>query len=137
MGAAMKKQAAILFLRNSFPRLKPQPCMVCGKYRSIAHMHHVIPISEMAEYLEKYNVDVFEAVHLNLTVVWLCPNHHALWHKTRVAGADRAEAFADLSRAELEGFQRIDDIESRAANEFIEFVFGLPGVSPFKERNHD
>ena len=65
-------------LRGMTPRGERQPCFVCGKYRPITHLHHVIPVDDLARLVVKRQL---YGVNLYMPTVWLCPNHHALWHK--------------------------------------------------------
>lgn len=46
-------------------------CHVCGKWRDIAHAHHVVPLA--AQYDRGFGVPDHQHV-------WLCPNHHAVLH---------------------------------------------------------
>jgi len=54
--------------RRNFRPGKRQPCAICGKYRSLAQAHHLIPLSKQ------------EGDSPNQAFVWLCPNHHAAVH---------------------------------------------------------
>jgi hypothetical protein len=57
--------------RGAFEPSEKRPCQVCHKYQSVAHAHHLFPLSWQAGLgLEKPD-------HSH---VWLCPTHHALVH---------------------------------------------------------
>lgn len=57
--------------RATFAPGKREPCAACGKYVSIAHAHHVIPLAK--QWAERRLV-------VDHSHVWLCPNHHAVVH---------------------------------------------------------
>ena len=46
-------------------------CHVCGKFRSITHAHHVVPLTAQYDRGFEYPDQEF---------VWLCPNHHTMIH---------------------------------------------------------
>jgi len=58
-------------VRADFNPGEREPCAVCGKYRSLAHAHHIVPLARQHG-MEKSAVD-----HRH---VWLCPTHHAAVH---------------------------------------------------------
>ncbi len=57
--------------RKSFNAGEKQACHVCEKYKSVAHAHHIIPLS--------IQFDLGFPLP-DQSYVWLCPNHHALAH---------------------------------------------------------
>lgn len=57
-----------------------QPCAVCGKYKSITEVHHIIPASKLADIFIEHNVNIDILMKLDVLLIWLCPNHHALFH---------------------------------------------------------
>ena len=61
----------ILKARLNFDPGKPDNCHICGRYKSITHAHHIIPLAM------QFNRGF--AIPDN-TFVWLCPNHHAAIH---------------------------------------------------------
>lgn len=67
----VEREAWILVARRIFDPGERQPCFVCGKFKSIAQAHHVIPLT--AQYDRGFELPDGE-------FVWLCPNHHAMAH---------------------------------------------------------
>lgn len=68
-------------IRDLFPPPKQkEPCWVCGKYKSISHAHHVIPVSEIARLCAGANIPLSLLPQLPIRYIWLCPNHHAIFH---------------------------------------------------------
>src|SRR6478609_5628782 len=60
-------------------RLKPmkrEDCLVCGKWREITVLHHILPVAVARQY---EHVDT-GLVACAKSAVWLCPNHHAMVH---------------------------------------------------------
>lgn len=57
--------------RRLFDPGERAPCWVCGKFKSIAQAHHVVPLTAQYDRGFKYPDQEF---------VWLCPNHHAMAH---------------------------------------------------------
>lgn len=57
--------------RESFHPGDPEPCAVCGKYKDVAHAHHLTPLHTQADHGVKVADQAF---------VWLCPTHHAAIH---------------------------------------------------------
>ncbi|MEI9804065.1 MAG: hypothetical protein WDN48_05875 [Pseudolabrys sp.] len=66
-----RKDAWIAQARKAFSPSYKESCAVCGKFKSIAHAHHVVPLSE------QYDRGFEEPDQEH---VWLCPNHHAIIH---------------------------------------------------------
>lgn len=64
-------------LRQITSRKEQEACFVCDKYKAITHLHHVVPVNEMAAFIIKH--DLFD-VPVPLPTIWLCPNHHAILH---------------------------------------------------------
>lgn len=65
------RQAWLMAARLIFKVGKRQPCFVCGKFQSITHAHHVIPLA--AQYQRGFVLPDSEHE-------WLCPTHHAILH---------------------------------------------------------
>lgn len=65
------RDAWIGLARKLFSPGEREPCCVCGKFKSIAQAHHVIPLTEQFD--RGFKVPDGE-------YVWLCPNHHAMVH---------------------------------------------------------
>lgn len=57
--------------RKLFVAGERQPCAVCGKFSSLTHAHHVIPLALQAQR---------DRMTVNHEHVWLCPTHHAAVH---------------------------------------------------------
>ncbi len=84
--------------RASFSPGQRQPCAVCGKYRSLTHAHHIVPLACQT------------GAHPNHEYVWLCPTHHAAVHlliAQALSSRDRAgrwqiEMICEMEAAEFE-----------------------------------
>lgn len=57
--------------RKSFVASDRKPCLVCGKFESLAHAHHVTPLAMQHDH------GLAQPDHAH---VWLCPSHHAAVH---------------------------------------------------------
>lgn len=111
-----ERQIWIAAARRIFVPGDREPCWVCGKFKSIAQAHHVVPLT--AQYDRGFEVPDGE-------YLWLCPNHHAMAHmfipddgrslerRTMRARTDRAAPLhQDLSEPE---FEKILEIMRRSA----------------------
>lgn len=84
--------------RAAFRPGERQPCEVCGKYKSLAQAHHVVPLAQ------QYGADSLNHEH-----VWLCPTHHSAIHilisqstaRRLKAGRSQIEMLNELEHAEL------------------------------------
>lgn len=74
-----EKSRAIIMkeIRQLTKRVEKESCAVCGEHKQISHLHHIIPVSVLADYILHY--DLFD-VDIPNPVVSLCPNHHAYYH---------------------------------------------------------
>lgn len=68
---AVERNIWIAASRQIFQPGERHPCWVCGKFKSVAQAHHVIPLAAQYDRGFKYPDQEF---------VWLCPNHHAMTH---------------------------------------------------------
>jgi hypothetical protein len=57
-----------------------QPCYVCSKHPLITEYHHLIPVAQIADYMERTGNYKYPS-----PMVWLCPNHHEYWHQLETA----------------------------------------------------
>lgn len=63
-------------LRKHRPKCdKGHPCFACGKHPYITHLHHVIPLTEVADLFNDHLVE-----KISIPTVWLCPNCHTYVH---------------------------------------------------------
>lgn len=111
----LERDAWIAASRMIFDPGERQPCYVCGKFKSIAQAHHVVPLSAQYDRGFKYP----DPEH-----VWLCPNHHTMAHRyilddnrslapaaMRARDRSMAALFPDLSEAE---FNKLMELMQRA-----------------------
>lgn len=125
----------LIRLMYSKPVDSRQPCLICGKYQAITHMHHVIPVSQMSKSLEKLNPDAkYLTANLKIRYVWLCPNHHALFHKfngrdgNELWGDARLELIEEIGWDEYKTMQVVFNIYQSAYDEFREiFITNYEG----------
>lgn len=54
-----------------------QSCYICGKYKPVCEAHHVLKVSRAIEIINQYEYQG----EITIRIVWLCPTHHALYHK--------------------------------------------------------
>lgn len=66
-----KIDSFIALARLQFNPGAKETCFVCNKYKSLAHAHHVVPLSIQA----KRGLTKPDQRH-----VWLCPTHHSAVH---------------------------------------------------------
>ena len=95
-----------------------QDCYICGSFKAITHCHHVVPVSEVANWCIKHDFDawIFPSVF-----IWLCPNHHTILHRIRKNNLD-CDMYSILNKSELIKLQEIDDIESEISSEAIKLA---------------
>lgn len=68
---AIERDIWVYAARRLFDPGKREACCVCGKFKSVAQAHHVVPLTTQYDRGFKYPDQEF---------VWLCPNHHAMAH---------------------------------------------------------
>lgn len=85
-GPAIEREIWIAVARRVFVPGERLACHVCGKFRSIAQAHHVVPLT--AQYDRGFQYPDHE-------FVWLCPNHHVMAHLF-IPGDDRSMAISAL-----------------------------------------
>jgi hypothetical protein len=90
-----------------------KPCQVCGKYRSLTHAHHLVPLSMQA---------ARRPLLPNHEHAWLCPTHHAAVHvliahkrviESQKLSRRRMAVILDLSRDNAE-LVKVNEIAGRA-----------------------
>lgn len=74
--------------RINTKNLNKKDCYICNRYGYIAELHHLITISDINKMLymiEQYSdldiKDYFEELNSIIEGIWLCPNHHLIYHK--------------------------------------------------------
>lgn len=95
-----KIDSFITLARLQFNPGVKEACFVCNKYKSLAHAHHVVPLSIQA----KRGMTKPDQKH-----VWLCPTHHSAVHiligqaesKNTKASKSCINLLADLTQDEL------------------------------------
>jgi hypothetical protein len=104
-----RKRAWIAAARLSFDPGRREACFVCGKFRSVAQAHHVVPLAEQYD----RGINDPDQEH-----AWLCPSHHAilhLWIDDNIShigrGRRAAPTMDDLSNDEID---RMLDLVKRA-----------------------
>lgn len=65
------KETFVALGRASFAPSQREVCRVCGRFQSLTHAHHVVPLTVQFD-------RGFERPEHNH--VWLCPTHHAAVH---------------------------------------------------------
>lgn len=76
LGALLKERAArvqewISAARQSFTPTRRQSCRICGRFKSLTHAHHLVPLTIQAS--RNY-------ITPDQSFAWLCPTHHAAVH---------------------------------------------------------
>jgi hypothetical protein len=66
-----QKRVWVAAARLEFTPTSRQPCRVCGKYASLTHAHHIVPLAVQFDRRAK---------SANHGHVWLCPTHHVAIH---------------------------------------------------------
>jgi hypothetical protein len=66
-----------------------KPCHVCKRYAVITEKHHLISVSEVVNVWVDLKVDLNELNRLLLPTIWLCPNHHTMFHAMDTADEKR------------------------------------------------
>jgi hypothetical protein len=127
----MDKADIARFIRTVFKSAERQACVICGKYPSLTHAHHIIPVSEMASVIQRHNLNLLDVWNLPVLIVWLCPTHHAAWHAFH---RHDNTIYGDLSREELVAFDQLSLDEQEAADAFISFVLGVVEANEARSR---
>jgi hypothetical protein len=82
------------------PPKQREPCAICGRWARISQAHHFVSVGFVAKFL--HSVPIFDWVP-KIPFVFLCPNHHALWHEMDRIGADRLhELLPEFKEHELD-----------------------------------
>lgn len=108
-----EKTRLIRLLRASTKRGDYRPnCFVCNKHYCITELHHLIPVSVIADMIIASQKPVKEVF---MPTVWLCPNHHALWHlvEKKYVTDLGFEAFESLTEQEAQKFQEMEEMCKR------------------------
>lgn len=66
-----KREQWVNTARATFSAGEQRACEVCGKYRSLTHAHHIMPLHLQYQFGTRLPDHEF---------LWLCPNHHAAVH---------------------------------------------------------
>lgn len=99
----------VRFIRDVFtiPRNR-KPCVVCGKYASITEAHHVIPVHQLARLCKSVSVPLDQMCNLPIRYIWLCPNHHVLFHRIGSSRIKNVETIVeDIGLAEYRSLEII------------------------------
>ena len=81
---------------------KRQECLVCGKYEAITEAHHILPVRYIAHVLKDVSVySMYEYAirtknEIKIPHVWLCPNHHTMWHLIIIYNGELRNDFANV-----------------------------------------
>lgn len=78
-------------------RKEKENCYVCGEHRTIAQLHHVIPVEQLTKLI---NMEVVSLHDVSTPVVWLCPNHHAYIHELMRGNCMKVISKTESSEAE-------------------------------------
>lgn len=108
----MNKREISIAIRKAYKREEVQrdACYICDKWKEISHFHHVIGVSELTNW--SYHEDVLWNF-FPITVVWLCPNHHALVHRLRDKGMsmeDKCKMLDHLNMDERDALQQLVEL---------------------------
>lgn len=96
--------------RLNFDPGDKQACAICGKYKSLTHAHHIIPLA--IQYRRNY-------IHPDQSYVWMCPTHHAAIHMfLNIFESKLSEDVQDKRISELQG-----DLSHQEMNELIDLLF--------------
>lgn len=112
------------------PSTERESCAVCDKYKSITEAHHVIPVAEMATLCHKAKVLAYRLEKLPVYFMWLCPNHHALFHLlSGMKGKSKSQAehlaiIHDIGIEEHKAMKTVFDWYSKGHSEFRKFLLG-------------
>ena len=69
-----RRDERVVWVDKARHALKPgekQPCVVCGQHATVAHAHHLAPLSL------QWDAGIREPIQ---DFVWVCPTHHAIVH---------------------------------------------------------
>lgn len=110
-----RKNSAMQLLRSNVPERKANPCWVCGRYKHITQMHHVIPVSKAAKTIAEIGADKLDLVSAT-TCIWLCPNHHTILHAIK---RGNYVPFGECDENEVKQYQKIEQLEKDVAELFF------------------
>ena len=104
-----RRRALMLEFRQSFNPGMPAPCVICRKYLSVSHAHHLYPLS--AQIRDQRRAPLHD-------YVWLCPTHHSGVHRM-LSGLDKNEQ-VDIAGFGPEEKDAMDKITVR----YVEMKYG-------------
>lgn len=105
----LNKREVVKRLREITPAKTREACFVCGRYKAITHLHHLVTVSEMADFIIRHSL---YSVRVYLPTVWLCPNHHAILHAiySNKSTDDKVDALRELSEGERMKYHEIEQL---------------------------
>lgn len=106
------------------PRNKKSECAVCGKYKSIAHAHHVYPVSKLAKLVCQAELTISQLEGLPVKYVWVCPNHHALFHVISDPRSSREglAVIEDIGIEEYRTLKVLFDLLEENSKEIMDYI---------------
>ena len=101
--------------KTSRPPKQREPCFVCYRYKRITHAHHLVEVGKVAKVLHMMAIFDWSP---KIPVVFLCPNHHALWHEmNRLGSAFLSEVMGEFEKHERDRLVELAEMRDRAKTE--------------------
>ncbi len=95
-----------------------QNCYICDRYKDIAEAHHLIEVSDIGKYIEIIQDDF--QFYKSLKGVWLCPNHHTIYHK--IYSNKGGKICVELDEKERDGYM---NLYKYAQTEYKKLIEGI------------
>jgi hypothetical protein len=97
------------------PTNQQAPCAICGRRELISKAHHFVSVGHVAQFL---HAAAFFDWSSKIPYVFLCPNHHALWHELdRRGGAQVSAALSEFENRELERLRELSERREKVQQE--------------------
>jgi len=119
---AWSKKAWVRIIRNEYKVRERKPCFICGDHELITHAHHLYDVAHMANILEIANISP-ATDDLLVEYVWLCPNHHAYWHKIHEKNKSQEVIYSEkFNDREVAMYSQLNEVTQKFHDKFMKWV---------------
>lgn len=93
-------------------------CYICNKYESICELHHLVEVSYISKVVKAFpDTQLYEMIK----GIWLCPNHHTIFHKLLCNNS--YETLVILDDEEIEKYERLYEFSLELYNNLKQLIF--------------
>lgn len=110
-------------------------CIICDKYKEITELHHLVEVADLGKAIKLLSV----ASHVEELIkgVWICPNHHAIYHKLLSLSDNNMELLLRLGKKEIKKYQEIYEFCLELYKDLQKYVFLAEENMTKKETERD